>query len=69
MQKKTNRYYLAISVGQFITEGHTKAEACKEFDRKRGSIDRLIESLRYDDYKLYLKTKLQLNDNRRKPQK
>ena len=40
MARKNDRYYLAIWLGQYIVEGHTKVEALEEFDISRGAFDR-----------------------------
>lgn len=63
MIKKDRRYYLAIGLGQYIVEGHTKTEALEEFGITRGTFDRTIEYLEYCDYKLYILAKSKLNQN------
>lgn len=41
------RYYEAMSIVQYILEGHNKAEAGKEFDLKPQLIDKKLKSIGY----------------------
>lgn len=63
MKEKGSRYYLAIGIGQYIVEGHTKSEALEEFGITRGKFDRTLESLERYNYNLYLRAKRQLDQN------
>ena len=63
MIRKNNRYYLAIGLGQYIIEGHTKIEALEEFDISRGTFDRAMEHLEFCNYKLYILAKSKLDQN------
>lgn len=67
MKEKSNRYYLAISVAEYIIEGHNKLQAMEEFDITRGTFDRLLEFLSTNNYSLYLKAKIQLSKRHRTP--
>ena len=63
MVRKNDRYYLAIGLGQYIVEGHTKVEALEEFDISRSAFDRALEYLESCNYKLYILAKSRLNQN------
>ena len=63
MVRKNDRYYLAIGLGQYIVEGHTKIEATKEFSTNLSSIDRCIEVIHNRNDELYQKVKKQLRQN------
>lgn len=63
MIQKNNRYYLAIGIGQYIIEGHTKFEALEEFNISRGKLDRTLEYLETCNYKLYVLAKQKLDQN------
>lgn len=61
--KKDRRYYLAIGLGQYIVEGHTKSEALEEFNITRGKFDRVLNHLEFCNYKLYILAKQRLDQN------
>ena len=61
--KKDKRYYLAIGIGQYIIEGHTKPEAISEFHITRGKFDSTLEHLQYCNYKLYILAKRKLDQS------
>lgn len=63
MKEKSERYYLAIGLGQYIIEGHTKSEALEEFGITRGKFDRTLEYLEIYNYKLYILAKQKLDQN------
>lgn len=63
MVQKNNRYYLAIGIGQYIIEGHTKSEVLEEFNISRGKLDRTLEYLESCNYKLYILAKRKLDQN------
>lgn len=64
MIKKDSRYYLAIGIGQYIIEGHTKVEALEEFNISRRTFDNSLKRLADYNYKLYVLAKQKLNKNR-----
>lgn len=63
MKEKGSRYYLAIGIGQYIVEGHTKSESLEEFNISRGKFDRTLKYLEICNYKLYILAKRQLDQN------
>ena len=64
MVQKNHRYYLAIGIGQYIVEGHTKSEAVEEFNISRRQLDRNLEYLESCNSKLYILAKRKLDQNR-----